>query len=441
MTPAQIGRYRILGVLGHGGMGVVYAAEQSEPIRRKVALKLIRREKANEVARARFAAERRALERLDHANVARVYDAGTTDDGLPFIAMEFVPGVTITQFCEGERLSIEARLRLFIDVCRGVQHVHQKGLIHRDLKPSNILVMERDGAQIPMIIDFGIAKGADKPLLEEDLTGDGLVGTPLYVAPETLRGHGVDTRSDVYALGLVLYQLLLGIGPIADPKAMGILPLIHRLAEGNLPRPTHRLAQLDPEAVADIAHRRKTSPRQLRSVLERDLDWIVAKAIDIDLGRRYGSAEQLAADIERFLASSPVLARPPSVGYRLQKAASRHRWAVAAVASIAAVGALGFLSIGIQTVRAQHSVAAAEAQTALADERREAAVQISDFLINLLRKADPNAQKDGQITVREVLRGATVALEDEEEGGQLAPEVRANLLRVVDGIQEHLEPP
>jgi len=432
--PEHIGPYRIVEVIGEGGMGVVYLAEQLAPIRRNVALKLIKKHDEDGRLRMRFEAERRALERVDHPNVARVFDAGTTEDGTPFIAMEFVPGVGLNRFCEDNNVRIRDRLQLFVGVCRGVQHVHQKGLIHRDLKPSNLLVMDRDGERIPMIIDFGIAKGADTPLTDDTITAGGMVGTPMYVAPETLRGEGIDTRSDIYALGMVLHRLLIGVGPIQKEPGLNLLTVIQRLAAGEVSLPSARLDQLDGDALLGVARRRQTSPRQLKSSLQRDLDWVVSRAINPDPEHRYATAEEFATDIERFLAGNPVAARPPTALYRLQKMAARNRLAVAAIGAISLAIVAGVASTAVQADRARENAAAAERQTARANVERAAADQVSTFLIGLFRSADPARQQHGEPTVREVLDRATDALEEQE----LPDHVRAELLFTVADVYNQL---
>jgi serine/threonine protein kinase len=322
--PERIGPCRITRVLGQGGMGIVYEAEQLEPLRRTVALKVIRRGMDTDEVLARFESERQALAVMDHPNIARALDAGTTADGLPYFVMELVAGEPITDHCDRHDLDIRRRLELFVGVCRGVQHAHQKGVIHRDLKPSNILVRVTDGVPVPTILDFGIAKA-----VESRVGGDGfatalrvMVGTPVYMSPEQAEASGldIDTRSDIYSLGMVLYELVTGMLPF-DVK--GQLPAHwitqYVLGDADIPTPSRRLNTLEEEAVTPVARHRHTTPLGLRRQLRGDLDWIVLKAIDRDRTRRYDTANALASDIERHLGNKPIVARPPTLGYTAAK--------------------------------------------------------------------------------------------------------------------------
>ena len=329
-APRRIGPYTITGVLGSGGMGVVYRAEQHEPLRREVALKVVRRGLDTDRLIRRFEAERLALARMSHSAIARVFDAGATDDGRPYFAMELVDGAPITEFCDEQLVPVRDRLALFVAACRAVQHAHQKGIVHRDLKPSNILVTLEEGAPAPKIIDFGIAKAVagdddEQPLL----TREGqFVGTPEYMSPEQagVLDADVDTRSDVYALGVVLYELLAGRKP--HRFTQGTRDEFHRVLRDAPPvRPSTALggrrhgrftaaAAPAPEAWAAIAAARRTTPDRLRRLLAGDLDTIVLKAMAYDPARRYASVDQLAEDIERYLHGEPVQARPDSWAYR-----------------------------------------------------------------------------------------------------------------------------
>jgi len=411
-------------------MGIVHLAEQTHPIRRNVALKLIRRSAMAPEVVARFHAERVAMARLGHANVARVYDAGTTDDGTPFIAMEYVPGPPITEWCDARKATLEARLRLFIDVCRGVQHVHQKGLIHRDIKPQNILVTETDGRPVPKVIDFGIAKGADERLTEETLTREGgLIGTPTYLAPEALRGEAVDTRCDVYSLGMVLHRLLVGVAPLTAENG-DILGLIERLADGDaVPRPSERLASLTQRARQRISALRQTTIGELDRSFRHDLDWIVVKAIE-SVDRRYATPGELAADIENYLDGAPVAARPPSLWYLASKAAKKRRWTLVTIGVLLAASMVGTVSTVVQAERAAEHAARAEEEAARAELERQSAQQISGFLVGLFRQANPYRVAGVEPTVREVLDRAAEDLTSED----LAPLVRADLLYTVADV-------
>jgi len=331
--PEVIGPYRLVKPIGEGGMGRVYLAEQDEPVQRRVALKLTRRGLDSQEAMARFRAERQALAVLDHPNIARVFDAGSTDDGRPWFAMEYIEGVPITTWAAERGLGLAERIELLLPVCEAVQHAHRKGLIHRDLKPSNILVVDQGGQAVPKVIDFGIAR-----LLQAD--GDDrtqvtrlgeLIGTPEYMSPEqaALGEIDIDTRSDVYSLGLVLYELLVGTLPMTgkELRALGFEAMCRQIREGDTPRPSRM--QPAAETLSDATTQR------WRSRLKGDLDSVLLKALAKDRERRYGSAADLADDLKRYLVNEPVIAQPPSMRYRAGKFVRRHRWPVAAGTMVA----------------------------------------------------------------------------------------------------------
>jgi serine/threonine protein kinase len=299
-------------------MGEVWAADQAEPVRRRVALKLIKPGMDSRQVLARFEAERQALALMDHPNIAKVLDAGTTPDGRPFFAMELVKGVLITKFCDEKKLTPRQRLELFVPVCHAVQHAHQKGVIHRDIKPTNILVEEVDGRAIPKVIDFGVAKAIAHPLTDLTVyTGLGtVVGTPTYMAPEQAGANAadVDTRADIYALGVVLYELLAGSPPF-DParlKKAAMDEVIRVIREEDPPRPSTKLSTAD--ALPSIAAHRGTEPARLVRLLRGDVEWVLMKCLEKDRNRRYETANGLAMDLQRYLADEPVAAGPPSVG-------------------------------------------------------------------------------------------------------------------------------
>jgi serine/threonine protein kinase len=295
----RIGHYTLLHLLGEGGMGAVYLAEQKTPVERRVALKVIKIGMDTREVVARFEAERQALAVMDHPGIARVFDGGATESGRPFFAMEFVGGEPITRFCDRNSLTIRERVALFIDICRAVQHAHQKGIVHRDLKPSNILVSFQDGRPSAKIIDFGIAKAIEKRLTDQTFaTGFGqFVGTPAYMSPEQLglTGQDVDTRADIYSLGVLLYELLAGVRPFELREVETGLRLIDAIQNEEAARPSARLTQIAADTQKSIAGTRKTDTAALRRVLERDLDWIALKAIEKDRSRRYDTANTLAA--------------------------------------------------------------------------------------------------------------------------------------------------
>lgn len=335
-----IGPYKLLQKIGEGGFGDVWMAEQSTPLQRRVALKIVKAGMDTDEVIARFEAERQALALLDHANIARIFDAGTTQTGRPYFIMELVRGVPITTYCDENRLTAEERLRLFLPLCQAVQHAHQKGIIHRDIKPSNILVTLHDGVPVPKIIDFGIAKALEQRLTERTLVTrfHAFVGTPVYTSPEQMEMSGldVDTRSDIYSLGVLLYELLTGRPPF-DPEALlrsGLEAMRRTLREADPPRPSHRIVTLTEEDRCTVAQRRGTDAVRLSVFLRGDVDWIVMRCLEKDRTRRYDTAAALAQDICRHLQNEPVEARPPSQTYRLAKFYRRHRVGVLSTAAI-----------------------------------------------------------------------------------------------------------
>ena len=344
---AVIGRYKLLQKIGEGGMGVVYLAEQRQPVVRKVALKIIKLGMDTWQVIARFEAERQALALMDHPNIARVLDAGTTVTGRPYFVMDLVQGLPITQFCDEGSLSTRERLDLFVDVCSAVQHAHQKGIIHRDLKPSNILVTLHGDRPVPKVIDFGVAKATQGRLTERTLFTQfqQLIGTPAYMSPEqtSLSGLDVDTRSDIYALGVLLYELLTGRTPFDGKELMqaGLDEMRRTLREKEPPRPSARLSTLAGGDLTTAAQQRRTVPLKLIHQVRGDLDWIVMKCLEKDRARRYESANGLAMDLQRHWNSEPVVARPPSAIYRAQKAIRRNRVAFAAAGAVTAALVIG----------------------------------------------------------------------------------------------------
>jgi serine/threonine protein kinase/Flp pilus assembly protein TadD len=415
--PDAIGPYRIIRVLGEGGMGTVYEAEETGAVRRSVAVKVVRAGFGSREIKARFDAERQALALMDHPGIAKVLQAGETSSGDPFFAMELVKGLPIDEFCDSRRLSTKERLDLFVAACQAVQHAHLKGVIHRVIKPSNILVTEVDGKPQPKIIDFGIAKALGLKLTE--MTMVTLAGTPIgtaaYMSPEQAGSSGldVDTRSDIYSLGVLLYLLLVGRLP-AEPKASAMHAFIYRLASGdsNTPRPSVRYNELA-DYKEGIASARRTTPEHLERDLAGDLDWIVMKALEPQRSRRYETAAALATDVERFLEHKPVSARPPTPGYRLGKFVRRNRAAVAAasVAIMALVVSAVLATAGmIRAVRAEKAAA----------QEAAAARQVSNFLVELFQSPNLGKVDGNQITARDLLdRGATRSLADLDGQPQL----------------------
>jgi len=380
-TPGQIiGPYTLVRQLGEGGCGVVWLAEQTSPLRRQVALKVIKLGMDTRSVIARFEAERQTLALMSHPDIARVYDAGTTDAGRPYFVMEYVEGVPITRFCDEQSLDMEARLELFARVCLALQHAHQKGIIHRDLKPSNILVALRDGVPAPKVIDFGIAKATEGRTTGETLLTEvgQFLGTPAYMSPEQAEQRDVDldTRSDVYALGVLLYELLTGRPPY-DPKELvraGLLEIRRIIREVDPPRPSTVISTLTEADRDTVAKLRGAAAQRLSAALRGDLDWIVMRCLEKDRDRRYGTAAALAEDVRRHLRSEPVEARPPHALYRLGKFVARNRLACASVAAVAVSLVVGTVISTLQAVRATRAeqVAAAERDTARTAQQAEA---------------------------------------------------------------------
>ncbi|MCH7557616.1 MAG: serine/threonine-protein kinase [Planctomycetes bacterium] len=362
-----IGPYKLLELIGEGGFGAVYMAEQEEPIRRRVAIKIIKLGMDTKRIIARFEAERQALAMMDHPNIAKVFEAGSTDRGRPYFSMELVKGVPITEYCDKNSLDTQQRLELFIDVCKAVEHAHQKGIIHRDIKPSNVMVTLHDGRPVPKIIDFGIAKAMQQRLTEKTLFTEyrQLIGTPEYMSPEQAEFSGldVDIRTDIYSLGVLLYELITGTTPFeAKQLHSASYDEICRIIRETEPlKPSTRLSTLGDE-LAEVAKHRQVEAGKLCKTIRGDLDWIVMKALEKDRTRRYETANELAADIERHLGNVPVSAGPPSAGYRLHKFVLRHRAAVitfslvtAALAIGATTATLTFLTSGRLTGMVEHA--------------------------------------------------------------------------------------
>jgi len=373
-----IGPYKLLEAVGEGGMGTVYMAEQTEPVRRRVALKLIKPGMDSKQVVARFEAERQALAMMDHPNIAKVHDAGMTPSGRPFFVMELVRGLPITEFCDRDELSIAERLELFVLVCRAVQHAHQKGVIHRDLKPSNVLVTVIDGVGVPKVIDFGVAKATGQALTDKTLfTGfHQFIGTPLYVSPEQaeLSGVDVDTRSDIYSLGVLLYELLTGTTPFDSEtlKRAAFDEMRRIIREEEFPRPSTRLGMLG-EQLSTVSASRRADPRRLGPSMRGELDWVVMKALEKDRGRRYETASDFAADVMRYLTDRPVEAFPPSNRYRFAKFARRNRVAFAAAGFIGAALSLAVVALAVGAVVIfQERAEAVRQRNAAQRERAEA---------------------------------------------------------------------
>jgi serine/threonine protein kinase/tetratricopeptide (TPR) repeat protein len=429
----RIGPYRILETVGEGGMGVVYLAEQERPVRRRVALKVIRLGMDTKDVVARFEAERQALAMMDHPNIAKVFDAGATDQGRPYFVMEYVPGELITRYCDRHRLPIRERLGLFAQVCQAIHHAHQKAVIHRDVKPSNVLVSIQDNKPVPKIIDFGIAKATSHRLSERTVfTEQGhLIGTPEYMSPEQaeMTGLNVDTRTDVYSLGVMLYELLTGALPFDSMtlRRSGLEGIQKTIRESEPLKPSTQLSRLGEKSTAKAASRRTNIPA-LRKQLRHELDWITMRAMEKDRTRRYQSASELAADVHRYMIGDPVLAGPPSAIYRFKKLVARHRIPVA----FAGVFLLFVVAFG-----AWMGVLYARASKAerLAAMEAKSAGEVSDFLVDLFEVSDPSEALGNTITAREILDVGSEKIQQELED---EPLVRSKLMGTLGRVYENL---
>ena len=375
----KIGRYKLLQQIGEGGCGVVYLAEQEEPVRRRVALKVIKLGMDTKSVIARFEAERQALALMDHPNIAKVLDAGATETGRPYFVMELVRGIRITEYCDQNKLATEERLKLFVQVCHAIPHAHQKGIIHRDIKPSNILVTLHDGVPVPKVIDFGIAKAAQGRLTDHTLftAFEQFIGTPAYMSPEQaeMSGLDIDTRCDIYALGVLLYELLTGQTPLyaRELLASGLDKMRHMIREEEPPVPSTRLSTMLNADLTSTASQRRTDAPKLIHLLRGDLDWIVMKALEKDRTRRYETASSLAMDVQRHLENEPVVASPPSSIYRFQKLVRRNKIIFAAAGAVVFALVIGLgLSLCLFVRERQARQRAVEAEKAQAQLRLDA---------------------------------------------------------------------
>ena len=349
-----VGPYKLLQQLGEGGMGTVYMAEQDRPVRRKVALKVIKAGMDTRQVVARFEAERQALAVMDHVNIARVLDAGATESGRPYFVMELIHGVPITRYCDDNRLTPRERLELFVPICQAIQHAHQKGIIHRDIKPTNVMIALYDGKPVPKVIDFGVAKATEQTLTERTLFTQygAMVGTLEYMSPEQaeINQLDIDTRSDIYSLGVLLYELLTGSPPFTrkDSKTAGLLETLRMIREQEPPRPSAKLSTA--EGLPTLATNRGMEPEKLRKLVRGELDWIVMRCLEKDRNRRYETASSLAADVLRYLHDEPVRACPPSTLYRFRKFARRNRRAVVTASAAALVVVLAVAGLATSTL-------------------------------------------------------------------------------------------
>jgi eukaryotic-like serine/threonine-protein kinase len=429
----KIGPYRLLQVLGEGGMGTVYLAEQTEPIKRQVALKIIKLGMDTREVVARFESERQALARMNHPHIARVHDAGATDQGRPYFVMEYVRGVPVTEYCDQHRLDNRARLEIFIDICQGVHHAHQKGIIHRDLKPQNVLVEVRDGRPVAKVIDFGVAKATDQSLTDKTLfTQHGrIIGTPSYMSPEQAEMSvlDIDTTTDVYSLGVMLYELLAGFLPL-DPEelnAAGWMGIQTKIREHQPRRISAQLGTMGDKALG-LATSRSTTVARLARQCSNELEWITLRAMEKDRTRRYQSASEFAADIRRYLANEPVQAHRPSLTYQMRKLVVRHKYRFGLMAGLILI-LIGFMV----TTTIQSGRIARERDRA--NQEAETAEQVSEFLVGLFEVSDPSEARGNTVTAREILaEGAQrigVELDDQ-------PLVKARLMATMGAVHKNL---
>src|SRR5215469_11434929 len=415
----SIGPYSLIRKLGEGGMGQVWLAEQTAPVKRRLALKLIKGGMYDSTSLVRFQNERQSLALMDHPAIAKVFDAGATPDGQPYFAMEYVAGVPITDYCDEKKLKIVERIELLMQVCEGVQHAHQKTIIHRDLKPANILVVEIDGKPLPRIIDFGLAKAVVPEFMgaaQFTVIGS-FLGTPGYVSPEQADPgiQDVDTRTDVYSLGAVLYVLLTGSLPFDGErwKRRPIDEVLRQLREQDPPPPSTKAGRQD-DAMNTVAQARGTEPKQLVSMLRGDLDWIAMKALERDRQRRYATPAEFAADLRRYLRNEPVQARPASLLYRARKYTRRHRVAVA-IASLLSAVLVSF--VALQSLQLRRIT-----------RERDRADRIAEFMTGIFKLSDPNERVGNEVTVREVLDKAS---QDIDKGLAKDPLLQAQLMHVM----------
>ena len=426
----RIGRYKLLEQIGEGGCGVVYVAEQQEPVRRRVALKVIKLGMDTKEVVARFDAERQALAMMDHPNIARVFDAGATDTGRPYFVMELVRGVKITEFCDENKLSSTARLNLFLQVCQAIQHAHQKGIIHRDLKPSNIIVTVNDGEPVPKVIDFGIAKATQGRLTDKTIytAFEQFIGTPAYMSPEqaVMTSQDIDTRSDVYSLGVLLYELLTGSTPFDSRELLskGLDEMRRTIREAEPPKPSTRLTQelRARDKAPDSKPEKKSAPSALHSTIPSDLDWIVMKCLEKDRRRRYETANDLALDIRRHLGNEPVDARPPSRLYRFQKSVQRNKFAFGSATAVALALLIGLVVSVEMGLRA----------------RREATKSrhVAQFLMDMLNGEYPSIELGRDPTLlREMASNSAGSIKIKLKG---EPEVAVELELVLANVYRHL---